>query len=69
MFGNHLSLKSFLKYLLCAILLITQVDAVAEELDIQYETIENNQLVGRLWLPDTNKLSPAILLLGGRGVR
>ena len=67
MFGNHLSLKAFWKCLLCSILLITQVDAVAEELDIQYETIENNQLVGRLWLPDTDKLSPAILLLGGSG--
>ncbi len=67
MFGNHLSLKAFWKCLLCSILLITQIDAVSEELDIQYETIENNQLVGRLWLPDTDKLSPAILLLGGSG--
>jgi dienelactone hydrolase len=67
MFENNLSLKAFWKFLLCSILLITQVDAVAEALDIQYETIENDQLVGRLWLPDTDKLSPAILLLGGSG--
>ena len=58
MLGNHLSLKAFWECLLCSSLLITQIVAVAEELDIQYETIENNQLVGRLWLPDTDKLSP-----------
>ncbi|WP_170940487.1 acyl-CoA thioester hydrolase/BAAT C-terminal domain-containing protein [Pseudoalteromonas sp. NBT06-2] len=67
MIGKNLSLKTIWKYLVCVILLITQAYATAEELDIRYETIEFNQLLGRLWLPDTDKLSPAVLLIGGSG--
>jgi len=64
--GNYLSLKTVWKYSVCFILLITQAYA-AEGADVRYKTIENNQLVGRLWLPDTDNQSPAVLLLGGSG--
>jgi hypothetical protein len=67
MIGINLSLKTVWKYVVCFVLLITQAYAAAEESDVLYQTIENNQLVGRLWLPDTDKLSPAVLLLGGSG--
>ena len=39
--GNNLSLKTLWKYLVCFVLLITQVYAAAEESDVRYETIEN----------------------------
>ena len=48
-------------------LLIIQVYVAAEESDVRYQIIGNNQLVGRLWLPNTEKLSPAVLLIGGSG--
>jgi hypothetical protein len=67
MIGINLSLKTVWKYVVCFVLLITQAYAAAEESDALYQTIENNRLVGRLWLPDTDKLSPAVLLIGGSG--
>jgi len=67
MIGINQCLKTAWKYLVFFELLIIQAYVAAEESDVRYQVIENNQLVGRLWLPNTEKLSPAVLLLGGSG--
>jgi hypothetical protein len=67
MIGINQRLKTAWKYLVFFELLIIQTYVAAEDSDVRYQVIENNQLVGRLWLPSTEKLSPAVLLLGGSG--
>jgi len=44
-----------------------QTYAFAVKADTLYEQVDNKQLVGRLWLPDTSTKNPAILLIGGSG--
>jgi len=41
--------------------------SVAEEVELNYESITNDSAIGRLWLPATAKPSAAILLIGGSG--
>ena len=57
----------FWKYIVCSVLLNIQAYAFAVDTGILYEQIESKQFVGRLWLPDTSNITPAILLIGGSG--
>jgi hypothetical protein len=51
----------------CSLLLIACTHAFAEERGSLYEQIDNDTIIGRLWLPDVSGPNPAILVIGGSG--
>lgn len=55
------------KCLFFLLLLGTQVEVFAVDKNGRFEQIENNQLIGRMWLPEDAGRSPAVLLIGGSG--
>ena len=55
------------KYVVCSVLFSIQASASEIITDIQYEQVENEKFVGRLWLPEASNKTPAILLIGGSG--
>ena len=69
MYRSNLSLKQIWHYLVCSLLLITATQVVAKEHDSLYREIDNDSVIGRLWLPSITGQHPAILLIGGSGGR
>ncbi|TMP42202.1 hypothetical protein CWB96_01365 [Pseudoalteromonas citrea] len=61
------SFKMVWKYVVCSVLFSIQASGSELITGIQYEQVNNEEFVGRLWLPDTSNKAPAILLIGGSG--
>ncbi len=61
-------LKQTRIYFICTIFLsFSSPFSIAEDFSGRYENINNDSIVGRLWLPDSPNQEPAILLIGGSG--
>ena len=59
--------KAVWKYIFCLLIFNTQTSATELHKNLQYEQVQGERFVGRLWLPEASSKRPAILLIGGSG--
>lgn len=60
-------LVNIIRYGFLSVLLLFHTVLFSQEYNVQYEKIDSDSIVGRLWLPNNAAQSPAILLIGGSG--